>query len=101
MRSERAIFGDREHLGIGDRLGKNGFPSDGLLLFRAAMREDGVHQFADGVDLAAHTVGNARAHGLLDFHQQFHALHGVEAEIEFEIVSGTNFAFRLRRVVCE
>ena len=65
----------------------------GALVLGAAMCEDGINEVAHGVDLGGDGVRDVGAYLLVERDEQFDALHGVEAEIEFEVVAGLRRIF--------
>ncbi len=53
-------------------------------------RNDGVDQFADGIDLRDHVGVGLGLQRVLEGDHQFHALHGIETQLKFKIVTGVD-----------
>ena len=62
-------------------------PTHGLALRRALARvfEHRIDQLADGVELGDACLGDVRIEQSLERDHQFHALHRIESEIEFQV----------------
>ena len=65
----------------------------GTLAGSAGVSDHGIDEIAHGVDLRGDGVGDAGTHLLIERYEQLDALHGIEAEIEFEIVAGMRRVF--------
>src|ERR1039458_8722621 len=69
-----------------------------LALAASVAGSNGVDQIAHGIDFGQLRLRHFAAELLLNRGQQFDTLHGVESEIEFEIMGGAN---RVGSIACE
>ena len=63
------------------------------LVLSTGVRDDRINEIAHGVDLRRDGIWDAGAHLLVERDEKLDALHGVESEIQFEVVGGMRRVF--------
>src|SRR5437899_12952390 len=90
----RARVGNGQHVRVCGVFSEHSAPAGKMRLPRrfpgGSTRDDGINQFADSVDVGELRLVNVASECLLDCDQKLDPPHGVESEVEFEVVTGAN-----------
>ena len=86
----RALQG--QYFRVGGLFGEDGFPAGqcgaGRGIPAAGTFDDGIKQIAHRVDFGELRLFDVSSHLFFDLAEQFDALHGIEPQVEFQIVRG-------------